>query len=71
MVWFRDPVGQQPAGSRKERDVVVANVPGVWDIWAGTVWDGFPIINWVRRENQDTIEMEFDVMDFIRFVNVN
>jgi hypothetical protein len=66
MVWFRDPVGQQPAGSVKARDVVVANVPGVWDIWAGTVWDGFPIINWVRREEQDTLDMEFDVMDFIR-----
>jgi hypothetical protein len=66
MVWFRDPLGEQPTGSRIETHATVENVPGVWDIWAGTAWDRFPIINWVRPEHQDTLEMEFDVMDFIR-----
>lgn len=66
MVWFRDPPGQQPAGSRTASRVTVGNVPGVWDLWAGEVWDGAPIINWVRPQTQDTLEMEFDVMEFIR-----
>jgi len=45
--------------------VTVANVPGVWDIWDGTV-NGLPIINWVRAEGSDSQEIEFDVMDFVR-----
>jgi hypothetical protein len=65
MVWFRDPPGQQPTGSKIKR-ITVENVPGVWDLWTGTAWGRFPIINWVRPENNDTLEMEFDVMDFIR-----
>jgi hypothetical protein len=66
MVWFRDPPGEQPTGSRIKTRATVQNVPGVWDIWQGTAWNQFPIISWVRPENQDTLEMEFDVMDFIR-----
>jgi hypothetical protein len=65
MVWYREPVGQQPAGSLALRDVTVMNVPGTWDIWTGAV-GGRPIINWVRKENQDTLELEFDIMDFVR-----
>lgn len=64
MVWLREPPGQQPAGSRKERDVTVPNVPGVWDIWTGEV-NGAPIINYVRAEGQDTLSLEFEVLDFI------
>jgi hypothetical protein len=67
MVWLRDPPGEQPAGSLNSvnREVTVANLPGVWDIWAGTV-NNRPIINWVRREGMDSTDIEFDVMDLIR-----
>jgi hypothetical protein len=67
MVWLRDPPGEQPAGSpdAMHQGVAVANVPGVWDIWSGSV-NNRPIINWVRREGTDSTEIEFDVMDFIR-----
>ncbi|MEY4545792.1 MAG: hypothetical protein RL685_1987 [Pseudomonadota bacterium] len=68
MVWYREPVGQQPAGQRTATGVTVANVAGTWDIWTGTVAgsDGVkPIINWVRSEGQDTHDMEFDVLDFV------
>jgi hypothetical protein len=67
MVWLRDPPGEQPAGAQNPEHlgVTVTNVPGVWDIWNGTV-NSRPIINWVRREGTDSPEIEFDVMDFIR-----
>ena len=67
MVWLRDPPNFQPAGSKNQSHlgVTVANVPGVWDIWDGTV-NGLPIINWVRAEGSDSQEIEFDVMDFVR-----
>jgi hypothetical protein len=65
MVWYREPAGQQPAGSRMLTDVTVANVSGTWDIWTGSVGNR-PIINWVRAENEDTTDMEFDVLDFVR-----
>jgi hypothetical protein len=65
MVWYREPAGQQPAGSRKLTGVTVANVSGTWDIWTGSVGNR-PIINWVRAEGQDTTDMEFDVLDFVR-----
>lgn len=65
MVWLREPPGQQPAGSLEESDVSVANVPGVWDIWAGEVNDA-PIINYVRAQGADTLSLEFDILDFIR-----
>jgi hypothetical protein len=69
MVWYREPPGQQPAGSLTTRGVTVDNVPGSWDIWSGTVLVGGvtrPIINWVRAEGDDTYEMEFDLLDFVR-----
>lgn len=66
MVWLRDPPGEQPAGSPSaHRGITVANVPGVWDIWTGSV-NNRPIINWVRREGTDSTDIEFDVMDLIR-----
>jgi hypothetical protein len=67
MVWLRDPPGQQPAGSPNSahQGVTVANVPGTWNIWNGTV-NNRPIINWVRAEGMDSSEIEFDVMDFVR-----
>jgi hypothetical protein len=65
MVWYREPVGQQPAGQPMLRGVTVQNVSGTWDIWTGRVGNR-PIINWVRAENQDTLEMEFDILDFVR-----
>lgn len=67
MVWLRDPPGQQPAGSVRERNVTVANVPGTWNFWVGQV-NGKPYVAYVRNENQDLYSLEFDVMDFIRDV---
>lgn len=64
MVWYRDPPGQQPAGSPTLRGVTVSDVPGTWDVWSGMV-NGRPIINYVRREGQDTYELEFDMLDFL------
>jgi hypothetical protein len=65
MVWYREPAGQQPAGQPTQfRGVAVQNVPGTWDIWTGQV-GGRPIINWVRAEGSDTLEMEFDILDFV------
>jgi hypothetical protein len=67
MVWLRDPPTEQPAGSPDpaNQGITVANAPGVWNIWSGTV-NNRPIINWVRAEGSDSSEIEFDVMDFIR-----
>jgi Glycosyl hydrolase family 12 len=67
MVWLRDPPGFQPAGAPNpaHQGVTVANVPGTWDIWDGSV-NGRPIVNWVRREGTDIREIEFDVLDFAR-----
>jgi hypothetical protein len=65
MVWLREPPGQQPAGMRTLAGVSVENVPGSWDIWTGTVGNR-PIINWVRAEGDDSLELEFDVLDFVR-----
>jgi hypothetical protein len=67
MVWLHDPVGQQPAGSLKESNVTVAGVPGTWNLWAGTV-GGKPCISYARPEGKDSLELEFDVMDFVRDV---
>ncbi|KYF57792.1 hypothetical protein BE08_18645 [Sorangium cellulosum] len=67
MVWLRDPPSYQPAGqpNAAHQGVTVANVPGTWNIWNGMV-NGLPIVNWVRAEGNDSYEIEFDVMDFVR-----
>jgi len=67
MVWLRDPPGYQPAGSPNAmyQGVTVANVPGTWDVWNGSV-NNRPIVNWVRRQGSDSHEIEFDIMDFVR-----
>jgi len=67
MVWLRDPPGFQPAGSASaaNQGVTVANVPGTWNVWSGSV-NNLPILNWVRVPGSDSAEIEFDVMDFIR-----
>jgi len=65
MVWLRDPPGQQPAGSPTVRGVSVSHVPGTWDIWSGII-SGKPCISYARTEGQDTLELEFDAMDFVR-----
>ncbi|WP_437601701.1 hypothetical protein WMF28_08935 [Sorangium sp. So ce590] len=67
MVWLRDPPSYQPAGqpNSAHQGVTVANVPGSWNIWNGMV-NGLPIVNWVRAEGNDSYEIEFDVMDFVR-----
>ncbi|XXX78595.1 hypothetical protein WMF30_07450 [Sorangium sp. So ce134] len=67
MVWLRDPPSYQPAGqpNAAHQGVTVANVPGTWNIWNGMV-NGLPITNWVRAEGNDSYEIEFDVMDFVR-----
>lgn len=64
MVWLRDPPGQRPAGDKREERVTVPGIPGVWDIWAGTVL-GKPIINYVAPEGTAVNELSFDVMTFI------
>lgn len=64
MVWFRDPPsGAQPAGGKQHDRVTVDGVPGVWDIWAGSV-NGHPIINYVRPTDQTSTELAFDMVDF-------
>ncbi|WP_437725768.1 GH12 family glycosyl hydrolase domain-containing protein [Sorangium sp. So ce861] len=67
MVWLRDPTRFQPAGqpNAAHQGVTVANVPGTWNIWNGMV-NGLPITNWVRAEGNDSYEIEFNVMDFVR-----
>jgi len=65
MVWLRDPPGQQPAGSVKVQNVAVPGVPGMWNIWVGTI-GGKPYVAYVRPEGQDVYELEFDVMAFWR-----
>lgn len=64
MVWLRDPPGAQPAGGRGA-SVSVANVPGTFNLWTGTV-NNLPIVNYARQEGSDLTELEFDVMDFVR-----
>jgi hypothetical protein len=65
MVWLRDPPGQQPAGQKKLSAVSVTNAPGTWDVWAGNV-GGKPCVSYVRKEGQDSPELEIDAMDFVR-----
>jgi hypothetical protein len=65
MVWLRDPPGQQPAGAPAVRGVTVSHVPGKWDIWSGII-SGKPCISYARTEGLDALELEFDVMDFVR-----
>ncbi len=65
MVWYRDPPGQQPAGQRLSSGASVENVPGRWTIWSGSV-NGRPYLAYARAEGQDTLELEFDVLDFLR-----
>lgn len=65
MVWLHDPIGEGPAGSPNTSDVIVADLPGVWQIIAGTV-NNLPIVNYVRAEGEDSHELAFDVMDFVR-----
>jgi hypothetical protein len=72
MVWLHLPGGkstgnandEKPAGQPVFTCVEVANVPGVWDIWAGSV-GGKPIVNYIRPKGMDYSEFEFDVKDFV------
>lgn len=67
MVWLRDPPGFKPAGSSKEKGIIVSGVNGYWDIWAGSVTvEGvsLPIINYVRTEGSDSYELGFNLIDF-------
>ena len=66
MVWLRDPANYQPAGSKTSHlGVTVEGLPGVWDIWSGTV-NGLPITNWVKAEGDEISEIEFDVLDVLK-----
>lgn len=65
MVWYRDPFGQQPSGGTTHSGVTVANVTGKWNIWAGEQF-GHPYVAYTRAEGADTLELEFDVLDFVR-----
>jgi len=65
MVWLRDPTNFQPAGNPTDHvGITIADLPGTWNIWTGTV-NGAPIINYVRPEGMDSTELEFDVLDFL------
>ena len=64
MIWLRDPPGQQPAGARRA-SVSVANAPGTWLLWSGTV-GGKPCVSYARADGFDSMELEVDVMDFVR-----
>jgi len=65
MVWYRDPPGQQPGGQLVLPGAAVANVQGRWNIWSGTVFNT-PYLAYVRPEGSDTLELEFDALDFVR-----
>lgn len=65
MVWLQDPPVESPAGMLQETGVTVANVPGVWNIIAGSV-NNRPIVNYVRAQGDEVYAMAFDMMDFIR-----
>lgn len=65
MVWYRDPPGQQPGGQLALAGIEVAHVPGRWNIWSGAVFDR-PYLAYVRAEGNDTLALEFDVLDFVR-----
>jgi Glycosyl hydrolase family 12 len=62
MVWLRDPPGASPAGRPTITGVLVPGLPGIWDIWTGSV-NGRPIVNYVHREGGNIAALEFDVMD--------
>jgi len=65
MVWLHDPDKYQPAGALTEHTgVTVTGLPGVWDIWSGTV-NGLPIINWVKAKGDEIEEVEFDVLSLL------
>ncbi len=69
MVWVRDPPNFQPAGDIRDERVIVPNVNGIWRLIEGNVLVNgvrLPIINYVRAEGNDTHELGFDLMDFIR-----
>jgi hypothetical protein len=65
MVWLQDPIGEGPAGTLSTPDVVIGDIPGEWDIIDGTV-NGLPIVNYVRAEGEETHEIAFDILDFVR-----
>lgn len=65
MLWLRDPPGAQPAGRLVAGNVIVAGLPGAWDIWNGTV-NNRPITNYVHREGTNITALEFDIMSLIR-----
>jgi hypothetical protein len=65
MVWLRDPPGAQPAGRAIHTGVLVTGLPGLWDVWNGTV-NNLPITNYVYREGGNITALEFDVLDLIR-----
>ncbi len=65
MVWLHDPDDYQPAGAPTEHlGVTVEGLPGVWDIWSGTV-NNRPIINWVKAKGDEIEEIEFDVLSLL------
>ncbi|HXS15633.1 MAG TPA: hypothetical protein VN764_00505, partial [Polyangiaceae bacterium] len=65
MVWLHDPDDYQPAGAPTEHaGVTVEGLPGVWDIWEGTV-NNRPIINWVKAPGDEIEEIEFDVLSLL------
>jgi hypothetical protein len=67
MVWLRDPIGFQPAGSLNSanQNITVSNVPGTWNVWTGTV-NNRPIVSYTRPTGVESPELEFDVMSFVR-----
>jgi len=70
MVWYRDPPANQPAGAVRANGVVVGSDPAPWDVWVGTV-NGSPIVNYVRKNGQESYDFSFNVLDFVSHAKTN
>lgn len=70
MVWYRDPPANQPAGSVRANGVVVGSDPAPWDVWVGTV-NGSPIVNYVRKNGQESYDFSFNALDFVSHAKAN
>jgi hypothetical protein len=63
MVWLRDPPGEYPAGKKREEGFTIPGIEGRWNIYVGEVL-GHPIINYVRPEGEDSMELSFKLGTF-------
>jgi cellulose 1,4-beta-cellobiosidase len=66
MVWFHQPSGAQPIGSKLASDVAISGADGNWDVWLGANSgnNNRPCISYVRTQTINS--MEFDLNAFIK-----